>query len=95
MNGFGIPYRVVHDTDEEGEGGANAAILELLGGTEGRRLTHEPNFEQHVFGQTWDRDKPWRTVNAIASMTAVGADLLKFVEFALGCPIAELQQVGT
>lgn len=51
LNGFAIPYRVVHDSDTEGTGGANQAILQLINHREDRRMVHNPNFEQHHFGE--------------------------------------------
>ncbi len=90
LNGFAIPYKVVHDVDEEGEGGANAAILDALEGDEARRLTHSPNFEQQLFGEVWSRDKPWRATRAIAQLGEIPGDLRELVEFSIGRSINEL-----
>ena len=65
LNGFAIPYTVVHDADAEGEGGANEAILKELGNDVSRRLVHQPNFEQELFQQVWQRDKPWLTCQKV------------------------------
>lgn len=91
LNGFEIPYKVIHDLDEEGEDGANAAILSALGGDEERRLTYAPNFEQQLFGQVWTKDKPWRATRAIGRLDEVPEDLRKLVAFSLGRSIGELQ----
>ena len=91
LNGFCIPYKVIHDLDEEGEGGANAAILEALGGNENLRLTHDPNFEQQLFGERWTKDKPWRTTRTITQLDDISEHLLRFLTFSLGCLIEVLQ----
>lgn len=91
LDGFDVPYRVIHDLDEEGEGGANAAILESLGGNEDRRLTHDPNFEQQLFGQIWTKDKPWRATRAVGELDEISEQLIRFMTFALGCPVEDLQ----
>jgi len=91
LNGFQIPYRVIHDLDEEGEEGANAAILDALGGDEGRRLTHQPNFERQLFGEEWARDKPWRTTRAIGQLDHVSEELSRFLTFSLGREVEDLQ----
>ena len=84
LNGFQIPYKVIHDLDEEGEDGANAAILDALGGNENHRLTHDPNFEQQLFGEEWIKDKPWRATRAIGKLAQVSEDLIRFLTFSLG-----------
>ena len=91
LNGFEIPYKVIHDLDEEGEDGANAAILDALGGDEERRLTHDPNFEQQLFGQVWTRDKPWRATRRIGQLDEVPDGLKQFVAFALGRGVEDLR----
>ena len=78
----------------EGEGGANAAILELLNGEEIRRLVHDPNFEQNIFGETWVTDKPWKALVKIGAMNPLNADLVKFFEFALGKSCADLSNAN-
>jgi len=90
LNGFEIRYRVVHDMDAEGEGGANAAILELLAGAEERRLVHNPNFEQQLFGEAWATDKPWRAVQHIENITVHMEGPQHFFEFVLGTHVADL-----
>lgn len=91
LNGFQIPYKVIHDLDEEGEDGANAAILDALGGDEKRRLTHDPNFEQQLFGEVWTRDKPWRATKVIGQLDQVSGDLSRFLTFSLGREAEGLQ----
>lgn len=91
LNGFQIPYKVIHDLDEEGEDGANAAILNALGGEEERRLTHDPDFEQQLFGEVWTKDKPWRATRAIGRLDQISDDLSRFFTFSLGCEFEGLQ----
>ncbi len=91
LNGFAIPFKVIHDLDEEGEDGANTAILNELRGDESRRLTHAPNFEQQLFGEVWLRDKPWRATRAIAQLDPVPEGLQQLVEFSIGRSIDTLR----
>jgi len=90
LNGFQIPYRVVHDADAEGDGGANARILDLLGGDNSRRLLHSPDFEGEVWGEDWSSDKPWRAHRKIAADGTNDA-LRRFLLFVLDCTIEDLQ----
>ncbi|MFC1936545.1 ATP-dependent endonuclease, partial [Chloroflexota bacterium] len=90
LNGFEINYRIVHDRDDEGEEGANAAILELLNEQEERRLLHDPNFEQQIFGQEWSSDKPWRVTRTISNLDEMPDDLFSFFEFVLGVSVSSL-----
>ena len=92
LNGFNIRYRVVHDKDAEGEGGANAAILDLLRGAEHGRLVHNPNFEQQLFGEVWATDKPWKAVKRIEGMMPPTDGLKTFFEFVLGKAITDLRK---
>lgn len=94
LNGFAIPYRVVHDSDSTADKGANRAILEALSGDEGRRLIHDPNFEQAVFNQTWQADKPWRTVTSIAAGGKLPESLIRLFYFVLGRTPEELAVNG-
>jgi predicted ATP-dependent endonuclease of OLD family len=91
LNGFAIPYRVIHDLDEEGEEGANAAILRELGGDEARRLTYGPNFERQLFGEEWSRDKPWQATVAITHLVDIPDGLRNLLEFSIGRNINDLQ----
>ncbi|MEK7328041.1 MAG: AAA family ATPase [Chloroflexota bacterium] len=91
LNGFEIPYRVVHDADMEGEEEANAAILGLLSDAKNRRLMHNPNFEQQIFGEVWSSDKPWKATQHIAKSTPLPNDLIRFFSFVLGKKVEELQ----
>jgi len=91
LNGFQVPYKVIHDLDEEGESGANAAILEALGGNEDLRLTHDPNFEQQLFGEEWTKDKPWRATRAVTQLDAIPEHMSRFLTFSLGRLIEDLQ----
>ncbi|WP_025689619.1 ATP-dependent nuclease [Paenibacillus zanthoxyli] len=84
LNGFQVPYIVVHDVDLEGESGANLEILQELNGEEHRRLVHSPNFEQQIFGEEWSRDKPWKASRKINGMPQVNNDLLRFFYFVTG-----------
>lgn len=86
LNAFGKPYCVIHDKDSDtDETGATARILELLGNDASRRLLHDPNFEQDIFGQNWSSDKPWRAVSIINQATEINPKLMSFIEFILGC----------
>ena len=89
LNGFEIPYRVVHDADAEGEEGANQAISVLLEDTN-RRLMHTPNFERQIFQEEWTRDKPWRATRKI-QRDGVNPELIRFFEFVLGSTIEEIR----
>lgn len=84
LNGFDIPYMVIHDNDSEGDSGANKAILNELGGNESRRKVHSPNFEQQIFGDEWTRDKPWKATQQILQMGTLPSDLLEFFYFVTG-----------
>ena len=90
LNGFEIAYRVVHDADDEGEGGANAAIWELLNEPDSRLLIHDPNFEQQLFGEIWKKDKPWKAVKRITELPDLPKELIDFFTFALGKALADL-----
>lgn len=90
LNGFNIPYQIVHDSDQEGESGANAAILELLGEDEERRLLHNPNFETQIFGESWRRDKPWKATQTIIESYELPGDLLTFFCFVLSWDLNSL-----
>ncbi len=84
LNGFGIPYIVVHDADREGETGANLQILLELQRDETRRLTHSPNFEEDIFNESWSNDKPWRATKKINAMTQIPETLMRFFQFVTG-----------
>lgn len=84
LNAFDIRYRIIHDLDNEGNQGANAAILELVDGDASRIRTHDPNFEEFLFGQKWASDKPWRARRTILEMDEVPAPLQDFFHFAIG-----------
>lgn len=84
LNGFQVPYIVVHDADLEGETGANLEILKELSGEEYRRLVHNPNFEQQLFGEEWSKDKPWKANKKINAMNELGEGFLKYFYFVTG-----------
>ncbi|MHB0885788.1 MAG: ATP-dependent nuclease [Bacillota bacterium] len=84
LNGFDIPHRVVHDSDSEGSGGANARILDSLGGDQSRVLVHTPNFEQQIFHEAFFGDKPWKAVSRTRDLTSIPDDLLRFFCFVIG-----------
>lgn len=91
LNAFNIRYRVIHDLDTgEHADRANAQIEELMLG-EGNRLTHKPNFEQFIFGEEWEADKPWTATKRIAESSERNERLLEFFEFALGQPLSQLR----
>ncbi|MFB1484280.1 AAA family ATPase [Corallococcus sp. RDP092CA] len=91
LNAFDIHYRVIYDLDEGSQAdSANEQIEALLRGG-GTSLTHEPNFERFIFGETWPSDKPWTATKRITESSERNERLLKFFEFALGQSLSELK----
>ncbi|WP_408889182.1 AAA family ATPase [Myxococcus faecalis] len=91
LHAFGIEYRVIYDKDRGANAGlANAKIDQLLM-EEGRKLAHEPNFEEYIFGETWGKDKPWTVTQRIGEATSLNERLLAFFAFAVGRPLAQLK----
>ncbi|MEP7121845.1 MAG: AAA family ATPase [Byssovorax sp.] len=92
LNAFDIRYSVVHDEDtSDGPRRANDQIEKLLS-AEDRRRVHVPDFEQHVFGEPWDRDKPWKATIKIRDAKDVDLRLIEFFEFVLGKKVDQLCQ---
>ncbi|MGM9986260.1 MAG: AAA family ATPase [Bacillaceae bacterium] len=82
---FGIQPYLIHDLDGEGlEEGNNNIILATIG-TESHRLTHNPNFEKHIFNQEWNADKPWKATELINNQFETYSDgLIRFFKFIIG-----------
>jgi putative ATP-dependent endonuclease of the OLD family len=82
---FGINPFLIHDLDGFGPNeGTNLTILNRLGSEE-RRLTHEDNFENDIFNETWERDKPWKALEKIQNDFEEHSDkLMRFFKFILG-----------
>lgn len=82
---FGIQAYLVHDLDGEGEDeGINRNILARIGKEE-YRLTHQKNFEDHIFGESWSNDKPWKATERILNnFDDYKENLLRFYKFVIG-----------
>jgi predicted ATP-dependent endonuclease of OLD family/signal peptidase I len=92
LRAFDIRYRVVHDEDTAiGPKRANDHIGNILTDEDQRRV-HVPDFEQHVFGEPWTRDKPWKATIKIRDAADVDPRLVEFFEFVLGKKIEQLCQ---
>ncbi|NOJ94274.1 AAA family ATPase [Corallococcus coralloides] len=91
LKAFGIHYSVVYDLDEGDQADLANAQIEALLSEGGTSLTHAPNFEKFIFGETWRTDKPWTATKRIDEATECNERLLKFFEFALGQPLSELK----
>jgi putative ATP-dependent endonuclease of OLD family len=91
LNAFDINYRVIYDLDEGDRANlANAQIEQLLSGND-RSLSHKPNFEEFIFGKSWQSDKPWTATKTIHEAPDLNARLIAFFEFALGQAVSELK----
>ncbi|WP_375742876.1 AAA family ATPase [Corallococcus interemptor] len=91
LNAFDIHYRVIYDLDEGDQANLANAQIEALLKEGGTSLTHAPNFEKFIFGETWRTDKPWTATKRIAESSERNERLLKFFEFALGRPLSDLK----
>ncbi|SDP38343.1 ATP-dependent nuclease [Halobacillus aidingensis] len=82
---FGVQPYLIHDLDgEDAEEGTNLNILRTIQ-HENIRLTHDPNFEEHIFLEKWESDKPWRATKKINNNFNEFKDgLLRFYSFILG-----------
>jgi len=48
------------------------------------RLTHQPNFEEDIFNQKWEKDKPWKATKLIENQFEEYSDkLLRFFKFVI------------
>ncbi|MFS0667198.1 AAA family ATPase [Peribacillus frigoritolerans] len=82
---FGIQSYLVHDLDgmEAIEGNNNNILARI--GREENRLTHDKNFEEYIFGETWDSDKPWKATQRINSdFDKHYEKLMRFFKFVIG-----------
>ncbi|AFE03427.1 ATP-dependent OLD family endonuclease [Corallococcus coralloides DSM 2259] len=91
LNAFGIHYRVIYDLDEGNQADLANEQIEALLKEGGMSLTHAPNFEKFIFGETWRTDKPWTVTKRIDEASECNERLLEFFEFALGQPLSELR----
>ncbi len=92
LKSFDIRYSVVHDEDTaSGPRRANDQIGSILTAEDQRRV-HVPDFEQHVFGEPWTRDKPWKATIKIRDAEDVDPRLIEFFEFVLGKKVEQLRQ---
>ena len=58
-------------------------ILNTIG-SEDFRLPHQPNFENDIFGQTWNDDTPWKATRLINNNFEEYKDkLLRFFKFVM------------
>lgn len=82
---FGIQSYLIHDLDSDSlDTGSNLNILNTIG-DEVFRLTHQPNFEGDIFGQTWNNDKPWKATRLIETdFSTYQNKLLRFFKFVIG-----------
>lgn len=82
---FGVQPYLVHDLDGIGEDeGTNQNILARIG-VEEHRLIHQQNFEDHIFGETWERDKPWKATNRIYNnFNEYKEGLIRYFKFVIG-----------
>lgn len=82
---FNIDSFLIHDLDgDEPHVGNNLNILNNIG-NETYRLTHQPNFEGDIFGQQWDKDKPWKAQKLIEnSFEDYKEKLIRFYKFVIG-----------
>ncbi len=102
LNEFRIKYRVVHDSDTDKGSKGSITINKKIEGLlkvshpndwQSNILIHDPDFDQHVFGEVFDDDKPWRAYRNITERTNIdnAKNLLAFFEFCLHKPISELE----
>lgn len=83
---FGIKPVIVHDLDgEEANTGNNLKMLESINLNETRRLCHSPNFEEHIFGEPWSSDKPWKATKFITEdFDSYQEGLIRYFNFVIG-----------
>jgi len=86
LSHFGIEPVVIHDLDGEAHNiGNNLRMLQSINLDETRRLYHDPNFEEHIFGQEWSNDKPWRATKLITqSFHEYQDNLISYFNFVIG-----------
>ncbi len=99
LNAFEIPYKVIHDSDIKGRDAdkaaktINANINNLLE-DESSLLVHTPNFEEEVFGEEWDKEKPWKARSLVLKLSKkefnAKEKLISFYLFALHTTATEL-----
>jgi hypothetical protein len=62
----------------------NGNILARIG-TEVHRLTHNTNFETHIFGELWTYNKPWKATESINSnFSNYPEGLMRLFKFVIG-----------
>lgn len=85
LSHFGIQPHLIHDLDSQSSNeGNNLNILNLIG-SESLRLTHQPNFEEDIFNETWASDKPWKATTLIYEKFDLYQEkLMRFFKFVIG-----------
>lgn len=85
LSHFNIKPYLIHDLDGESlYEGRNLNIFDSIQSEE-YRLTHSPNFELDIFGQSWTYDKPWKATNLIYnSYETYHEKLIRFFKFVIG-----------
>lgn len=85
LNFSDIQAYLIHDLDNmELDEGSNLNILDTFGSEE-FRYTHQPNFEEDIFGEHWERDKPWKASKLIDENFETHHEKLHgFFKFVLG-----------
>lgn len=82
---FGVQPYLVHDLDNQAKDEGNNLIISNIIGSEDFRLTHQPNFEEDIFNECWDKDKPWKSTSIIESdFQTYQEKLLRFFKFVIG-----------
>lgn len=96
LKNFGIQPLLIHDLDGQGETeGNNRIILNTIGSNE-FRLTHKNNFEEHIFGETWTNDKPWKATERINNnFESYEEGLMRFFKFIVGEDCFNALQLNT
>ncbi|MBM7580810.1 AAA family ATPase [Jeotgalibacillus terrae] len=86
LSHFGIEPVLIHDLDGEAYNlGNNMRMLQSINSDETRRLYHNPNFEEHIFGEAWTNDKPWKATKLITqSFHQYQEGLLRYFNFVIG-----------
>lgn len=71
-------------------------MLESISLDESRRLYHNPNFEEYIFGQSWSNDKPWKATNLITqSFHEYHEGLIRYFNFVIGSEAAESLNIAS
>jgi len=97
LSHFGIEPVLIHDLDGEAHNvGNNLRMLESISLDESRRLYHNPNFEEYIFGESWSNDKPWKATNLITqSFHEYHEGLIRYFNFVIGSEAAESLNIAS